>query len=264
MSIRLTPGSAVATLYLLMSSLGNWQEQPVGDSAIFQLGVEETEPNFLLPEEWGQPLWRSLLANLADTVSPRRLPPLQLMSRPIDVGMLLGDRIRTPWYRTVFTNIGDVLSPEVLPPLELESRPVEVGELVADQLSHLWFTSLLRSLADTVAPERLPALQLSSKPDLAVLPEATMLLPRWSSVIDGPKVFYPDPPKLASSAQPPVRVVAPPVPPPQPPAVVLEYLHDMHSDLRRDISHSRWRVRLWMGLAAAQMAFLLVGLFWHW
>jgi hypothetical protein len=246
-----------------MSALNNWPEPPA-TSAVFQLGGNDgSEPNFLLPEDWGQPLWRSLLANLADNISPRRLPPLQLMSRPVNVGMLLGDRLRTPWYRTVFTNIGDVLSPETLPPLELESRPADVGELIGDQLSHLWFSSFLRSLADAVAPEKLPPLQLSSKPDPAVLPEAIMLLPRWSSVIEGPKAFYPDPLKAASSTPSPVRV-APPSPPPEPPAVVLEYLHDMHSDLRRDISHSRWRVRLWIALATAQVVFLVGSFIWQW
>jgi hypothetical protein len=245
-----------------MSGYSNWPGQPAADSAVYRLGGEGPEPNFLPPDGWDPPLWRSLLANLAETVAPRRLPPLHLQSRPVALGMPLGDRLRTPWYRTVFTNIGDVLAPENLPPLELESRPVDVGELIGDQLSHLWISSLLRSLADAVAPERLPALQLASKPDLAVLPDASMLLPRWSSVIDGPKIFLPDPPKPAIPGQ--VVRVAPPPPPPKPPAIVLEYLHDMHSDLRRDIGRSRLRVRIWIALATAQVAFLVGSVLWHW
>jgi hypothetical protein len=219
------------------------------------------EPNFLPPESINRPLWRSLLANFADKVAPEKLPPLQLTSRPVDVGMLLGDRIRTPWFRTVFTNLGDVISPEVLPPLELESRPIDVGELIVDQLSHLWISSLLRSLADKVAPERQPALQLTSKPDPAVMPAASMLLPRWSSVIDGPKTFLPDAPKPAYSAQP-ARAVAAPPPVPKPPAVVLEFLHDMHRDLKRDVSRSRLRARIWMSVAAAQVLFIVGSFFW--
>ncbi len=221
----------------------------------------ERELNFLPPEDFDAPLWKSLLGNLADTVAPRKLPPLRLLSRPMDVGMLLADRLSMPWYRTVFTNLGDVISPEVLPPLELESRPMEGGELIGDQLSHLWFSSLIRSLADVVSPERLPPLQLLSKPDPTVLPAATMLLPRWSSAIDGPKIFFPDAPKPAYSAQP-GRAPAPPPPLPEPPAVLLEFLHDMHSDLRRDLGRSRLRARLWMALAGAQLAFLLTTLFW--
>jgi hypothetical protein len=225
---------------------------------------DDHELNFLLPEEWGRPLWRSLLANLADTVSPEKLPPLQLTSRPVNLGTPLGDQLRAPWYRTIFTNIGDVISPETLPPLELESQPVDVGELLGDQLSHLWISTFLRNLADVVAPERLPPLQLSSKPDDKVLPRATMLLPRWSSVIEGPKIFLPDVPKPVYAAVP-GRAVPPPAPPPppRPPAILLEFLHDMHSDLRRDLRHSRLRARLWMALAAAQVVFLLGTLFWR-
>jgi hypothetical protein len=37
----------------------------------------------------------------------------------------------------------------------------------------------------------------------------------------------------------------------------------MHSDLRRDLRHSRLRARLWMALAAAQVVFLLGTLFWR-
>lgn len=219
------------------------------------------ELNFLPPEGWDPPLWRSLVANLADTVAPPRLPPLRLTSRPVHMGTSLGDRLRTPWYRTIFTNLGDVISPEVLPPLELESQPVDVGELIGDQLSHLWFTSFLRSLADIAAPERQPPLQLSSKPDETVLPEARMLLPRWSSVIDGPKIFLPDAPKAAYAATPGRPAPAPP-PPPKPPAVLLEFLHDMHGDLRRDLQRSRLRARVWMSLAVAQVLFLVGSLFW--
>jgi hypothetical protein len=221
-------------------------------------------PNFSPPEEVNRPLWRSLVANIADRVAPEKLPPIRLMSRPLDVGRLLSDRLGTPWYRTVFTNLGDVISPEQLPPLELESRPVDVGELIGDQLSHLWISSFLRNLADLVAPERQPELQLASKPDPAVLPAATMLLPRWSSVIDGPKIFLPDAPKPGYGTQG-VRVApaAAPAPPPKPPSIVLEFLHDMHRDLKRDVSRSRLRARIWMSVAAAQIVFLVGSLFWH-
>jgi hypothetical protein len=108
-------------------------------------------PPASLTEFW----WQSLLGNLRDTLAPEKLPPLQLTSRPIDLGTPLGDQLQVAWFRTVFTNLGDVISPETLPPLELESVPVEVGELISDQLSHLWFSSLLRNLADRLVPERL-------------------------------------------------------------------------------------------------------------
>ena len=82
-----------------------------------------------------------------DRYFPEKLPPLQISSRPVNVGMLIGDIVSLPWYRTVFTNLGNVIAPETLPPLELESRPVDVGELISDQMGHLWWTSLLRNLA---------------------------------------------------------------------------------------------------------------------
>jgi hypothetical protein len=235
------------------------------DSNSAQNADQEQPPDFLLSEEWGRPLWRSLLANVADTISPEKLPPLQLQSRPLRLGTPLGDRLRAPWYRTVFTNIGDVISPETPPPLELESQPVDVGELLGDQLNHLWISSFLRNLADIVAPERQPPLQLSSKPEDKVLPDATMLLPRWSSVIDGPKIFLPDVPQPVYAAVPGRAVPAPPPPalPPRPPAILLEFLHDMHKDLRRDLRRSRLRARLWMSLAAVQVLFLLSFLFWQ-
>jgi hypothetical protein len=176
--------------------------------------------------------------------------------------MLLSDRLATPWYRTVFTNIGDVLSPEVLPPLELESRPVDVGELIGDQLSHLWISSMIRSLADLVAPERLPALELTSKPEDTILPSKIMLLPQWSTVIDGPKLFYPDPLKASpASATTAARPALPPTPP-EPVVEKLEYLHVMEHDLRRDVDRSRFRARIWMALATAQILFLIGTMLW--
>src|SRR2546423_11717217 len=150
----------------------------------------ELSIDLLPPASLTQPLWKSLLSNLRDKFAPEKLPPIQLTSRSIDVGLLLGERLRLPWFRTVFTNIGDVISPETLPPLELESVPVDVGELITDQLSHFWFSSLLRNLADHLVPEKLPALQLTSKPVANIVPETWILLPAWSEVISTPKGFY--------------------------------------------------------------------------
>ncbi len=212
--------------------------------------------DLLPPPELTRPLWRSLIGNLRDTVVPAKLPPLQLTSRPLNLGLPLGDRLSLPWFRTVFTNIGDVLSPETLPPLELESRPVDVGELITDQLSHFWWASLLRNLADRVAPESQPSLQLTAKPIPDIVPKSWILLPMWSEVIDGPKVFYPDKPKPVEAPRPmtanpaPVQVEAPKAPP------VTAF------DLLRDIRRSKIRQRIWIGLAVAQAAYLIAAAFW--
>ncbi len=221
------------------------------------LTAEPHELDLLLADSWTQPLWKHLIGELRDTFAPEKLPPLHLTSRPIDVGMIQSDRLSLPWYRTVFTNLGDVLSPETLPPLELESTPVDVGELIADQMSHPWWTSLLRSLADAAAPERLPPLQLTSKPmDPGI--EGSMLLPRWSSVIDTPKVFLPDKPK-SELASVPLRV-APPRPKPTPAEV--EYVHTVQADLKRDLRRSQFRQRLWVSLAVLEVAVFVASFWW--
>ncbi|MGA9526931.1 MAG: hypothetical protein WBS24_02315 [Terriglobales bacterium] len=212
--------------------------------------------DLLPPPELSRSLWKSLLGNLRDTFAPEKLPPLQLTSRPVNVGLPLGDQLRLPWFRTVFTNIGDVLSPEVLPPLELESRPVDVGELITDQLSHMWWGSLLRNLADRVAPESLPTLQLTAKPIPDIIAKSWILLPMWSETIDGPKIFYPDKPKPAEAP----RAVSPkPAPAPLEPVLSRD---PTAADLLRDIRRSTIRRRIWIGLAAAQAAYLIAVTIW--
>ena len=214
--------------------------------------------DLLPPASLTQPLWKSLAANLRDTFAPAKLPPLILTSRPVNLGLLLGDRLSLPWFRSVFTNIGDVISPEALPPLELESRPIDVGELITDQLSHFWGASLLRSLADRIAPERLPSLELTAKPIPDIIPKSWMLLPLWSGVVDTPKVFYPDKPK-PPDVPPPVSPKSTPLP-----AQHLELVppDPTTADLLRDIRRSRIRQRIWIGLAAAQVAYLIAATFW--
>jgi len=218
----------------------------------------ESHLDLLPPAALTEPLWKSLAGNLRDTFAPAKLPPLNLTSRPVRVGLLLGDRLSLPWFRTVFSNIGDVISPETLPPLELESQPVDVGELITDQLSHFWWASLLRNMADRVAPERLPSLELTSKPIPDIIPKSWILLPLWSEVVDTPKVFYPDKPKPVETPRPanpkpaalPVQALE--LVPPDPTA----------ADLLRDIRRSRIRQRIWIGLAAAQAAYLIAVTFW--
>ncbi len=211
--------------------------------------------------DWDPPLWRSLIGNLRDNLAPEKLPPLQLTSRPIEVGMLIGDRLAVPWYRTIFGGLSDVISPEVLPPLQLESSPIDVGELITDQLSRMWWTSLLRNLADRVAPERQPALELTSPPIVNILPAAWLQLPSWSSVIPTPKVFYPDktPEPLPAGWSAPL-VATPEVVEPSP--LVLDYVQMMARDVGRDLRRSQWRARIYIGIAALQALFLVAGVFW--
>src|SRR5271165_7611704 len=209
--------------------------------------------NLLPPDSLSQPLWKSLAGNLRDTWAPEKLPPLVLTARPVNVGLPLGERLRLPWFRTVFSNIGDVISPETLPPLELESRPVDVGELITDQLSHFWWGSLLRNLADRIAPETQPALQVTAKPIPDIIPKSWILLPLWSEVVDTPKVFYPDKPKAVEAVRP-ISL--------QPMAIPEQNLEALGAeptagDLLRDIRRSRIRQRIWIGLAFAQIVYMV-------
>lgn len=215
------------------------------------------DPDFSPPPEIERPLWRSLLINLADRFAPERLPPLQLSSKPIDV-VLAADSIEQPWYRTVFTNIGDVVSPERLPPLDLESRPVDVGELLADDLSHGWWDSLLQNLRDRLAPEKLGPLDLSSQPVPGFGAESTLQILDWSDLIAGPKVFRADAPApeatiadTSSAATAPVREAAPANP----------ALFAARIQLTRDIGRTSFRRKIWIGLAAAEVIFLIVAMF---
>ena len=223
------------------------------------------ELDFSPPEVLTRPLWKSLVSNLRDRLFPENLPPLELTSRPVHVGMLVGDILSLPWYRTVFTNLGNVVAPETLPPLELESRPVEVDELLSDRMSHMWWSSLLRNLADAVAPERLPPLQLTSEPVSASLRSGSVQVLRWSSLASWPKVSAADSPPAPSL---PRLAPLPPTPRLQPGAVALSASailaapagasHAHGSKLMGKLTRSRMREAFWIGIATAEVAYLLV------
>jgi hypothetical protein len=210
--------------------------------------------DFAPPEELTIPLWRSLVLNVIDRVAPERLPPLQLTSKPVDVGLMLGDLMELPWYRTVFTNIADVVSPEMLPPLQLESSPIDVGELLGDAMDHGWWYSLLGNLRDRMAPVKLPPLELTSEPVKAFEADTWLQIMDWSSLIDGPKVYLRDAPRetgvysATHEMMPQPVVVAPAV---NPEMLVVEM------NFKRDISRSRLRQKIWISLAAAEAAFLV-------
>ncbi len=215
------------------------------------------ELDFSAPEGLTVALWRSLLLNILDRLSPERLPPLQLTSKPVDVGILVGDLVDLPWYRTVFTNLGDVISPETLPPLELESRPVDVGELLGDDLSRGWWDTLLASLRDRLAPEKLPPLNLTSQPVTVFGVESSLQLLDWSTLISTPKVFLQDAPKeevlisrIEEAEQPTIQMT------PTDPVLLAARMQ-----LVRDLGRTRFRRRIWIGLAAAEAVFLIVAMF---
>lgn len=220
----------------------------------------ESELDLAPPEELTRPLWKSLVWNFRDRFLPDNLPPLYLTSRPVNLGMLLGDFLDLPWYRTVFTNLGDVISPETLPPLQLESRPVDVGELLADSVARPWWRSLLRAVADAVAPEKLPPLEITWEPANPIVPSQALLLTSWSNVISTPKVFLPDKEKPVTPAPTPgLRL-------PQPVTVdpaTAAFVYDLEIDMLRDLRRSRRREKFLIFVLVVEVAALIGGFFWH-
>lgn len=222
---------------------------------------EGKELNLLPPPELNVPLWRSLFANLHDRFSPERLPPLKLSSRPVNVGMLVGDILEVPWYRTILSSIGDLISPDTLPPLQLESQPVEV-ELISDQPA--WWKSLLRNLADLVAPERQPALRLTSTPVNPEMASNVLIAPRWSALIDTPKVFLLD--RRSASSDRPVPMAVPrhsifvQLPPLDPPAAAAadDFESKLVLQLQRSVRRAHIREIVWLSVVVAQVTVLVV------
>jgi hypothetical protein len=206
-------------------------------------------------------LWRSLILNLADRISPERLPPLELTSKPVDTGMMFGDRLALPWYRTVFTNIADVVSPETGPPLELTSRPVDVGELLGDDLSHGWWASLLDQLRYRLSPEKEAPLALSSAPIAAYGAKSWIQLMDWSSLLDTPKVFLAEAPTQEAPYIAPEQVAAVASSAAVATVVSSQELWLVQMQFKRDLSRSRFRQKIWITLVAAEAVFLLAYLF---
>jgi len=203
------------------------------------------------------PLWRSLLTNVLERIAPERLPPLELTSEPVDVGILFGDLIELPWYRTIFSNLGEVISPQLLPPLQLTSRPVDVGELLGDSLGRGWWDSLLSNLRERLSPQKMPPLHLTSKPVAGFGSEANLQVLDWSSLLSTPKVFLPDTAEAAATWQVASRPAAAAAPVTR---AVDPVLFAAGMQFKRDISRSRFRQKIWIALAAAEAVFLIVSL----
>jgi hypothetical protein len=206
---------------------------------------------------WWKSIWHQVKLGRAE----KQLPPLQLTSRPLNLGMIVGDRLAPPWYRTVFTNLGDVISPETLPPMELQSSPVDVGELIGDQMSRPWWTSLLRNMADKVAPEKMPALALSSPPVDPPKSSEVLFAPRWSDLLTTPKVFYPDKPRPEERFHGFVFQPAPVVPPTAPPDPDRQrVISELTAMKRKELRFAHMREAIWVSCVAAEVAFLI--LYW--
>jgi len=108
--------------------------------------------HLLVPAALEIPFYRSLFNNIKDLISPPKLPPLKITSRPItqqelqaelrggSSGQLLPvldddenlrhllppSTLETPFYKSLYESVRDLINPPKLPPLELTSKPVEI------------------------------------------------------------------------------------------------------------------------------------------
>jgi hypothetical protein len=92
----------------------------------------------LVSDRLSLPWYRTVFTNLGDVISPETLPPLELESRPIDVGELIADQMSRPWWASLLRNLADQVAPEKMPPLELTAKPMEVGFGSSSMLLFPW------------------------------------------------------------------------------------------------------------------------------
>jgi hypothetical protein len=57
-------------------------------------------------------------------ISPDTLPPLELESRPVDVGELITDQLSHFWWGSLLRNLADRVAPETQPALHLTAKPI--------------------------------------------------------------------------------------------------------------------------------------------
>ncbi len=77
-----------------------------------------------------EPWFKSIFRGIRETISPAKLPPLELTSRPVESKSFDEmSRAEQPWFKSLIGNIKDLINPPKLPPLELTSKPVEVGTI---------------------------------------------------------------------------------------------------------------------------------------
>jgi hypothetical protein len=77
-----------------------------------------------LGERLRLPWYRTVFTNIGDVISPEVLPPLELESRPVDVGELITDQLSHFWWGSLLRNLADRVAPETHPALNLTSKPI--------------------------------------------------------------------------------------------------------------------------------------------
>ncbi len=77
----------------------------------------------LLGDRLAVPWYRTIFTNVGDVIAPETLPPLELESRPVEVGELISDQLSHLWFSSLLRHLADAAVPEKLPPLQLTSEP---------------------------------------------------------------------------------------------------------------------------------------------
>lgn len=91
------------------------ERQPIKDSSTVLLETDSS-------------IWSSLIGNLRDAFSRSKQPPLELTSKPVEVGETVPTE---PIWQEIWHNLKDTFFPAKLPPLELTSQPVSVTDPLA-------------------------------------------------------------------------------------------------------------------------------------
>lgn len=76
-----------------------------------------------------EPWYKTIVTSIRETLSPPKLPPLEITSRPVEGVTGDSEIIELPWYKSLIANVRDAINPPKLPPLEVTSKPVEVGSI---------------------------------------------------------------------------------------------------------------------------------------
>jgi TonB family protein len=85
--------------------------------------------HLLLSTNIEEPWYKSIVSSIRDVISPPKLPPLVVTSRPVEGSNADAEILETPWYKSLIDNVRDLINPPKLPPLEVTSKPVEVGTI---------------------------------------------------------------------------------------------------------------------------------------
>jgi protein TonB len=82
----------------------------------------------LLAPTLEEPWFKSVFRSIREFVSPPKLPPLEITSRPVEVDSEI-TQIEAPWYKSLYVSVHELISPPNLPPLQVTSKPVAVRDI---------------------------------------------------------------------------------------------------------------------------------------